>query len=88
MPPLETGRTPVRLLTPRLPVTSELPRLIAPLNRVPAAVLLTGRAWLREVAARLVVVAEVSREVEALTKPEVQAFQLPPWNILWTEEVE
>ena len=37
---------------------------------------------------RLVVVAEVKTEVEALTKPEVQAFQLPPWNILWTVEVE
>ena len=30
------------------------------------------------VKAKLVVVAEVKTEVEALTKPEVQAFQLPP----------
>ena len=37
---------------------------------------------------RLVVVAEVNMEVDALTKPEVQMLLLPPWNILWTVVVE
>ena len=32
------------LVTPRMPLTSEEPRAIAPLNKLPAAVLLTGRA--------------------------------------------
>ena len=40
MPPLETASR---------PVTSAEPRLMAPLNRAPAAVLLTGRALDREI---------------------------------------
>ena len=36
------------LVVERIPETSEEPRAMAPLNRLPAVVDLTGRAWVRE----------------------------------------
>ena len=40
MPPLDEAKT---------PVTSEEPKLMAPLNKFPVAVERTGRAWFKEV---------------------------------------
>ena len=48
-----------------------------PLNNVPAAVDLTGRAWLREVAAKLVEVAFVMAEEEAFRVPLMVKRLLP-----------
>jgi len=56
------------LRMPNRPVTSLPPKPIAPLNRAPAVVDLTGRAWLR-----LLMVVEPLTPTEKKPAPEVEA---------------
>ena len=99
---VEACRVPVaqRFVTPTLALRlMALPEavVLVPLARVimgvvvevtTPALLVTKNELVIPVKPRLVVVAEVKTEVEEFSKPEVQLFQLPPWNILWTVVVE